>query len=113
MEDTLKKDSKSRVSFYYRAGPFFFICQQEKTGLRNGKARFNIDIFLKRLLLPETKSPVSRSTMEHVNSKKRENTPMGCPLCRHPDVHFLKETGVWVCNHCQYTWYTIEGCGLR
>jgi ribosomal protein L37AE/L43A len=51
--------------------------------------------------------------MEHSNHQKWENTGIVCPLCKHPDVHFLKETGVWVCNHCQYTWHTIEGCGLR
>jgi ribosomal protein L37AE/L43A len=51
--------------------------------------------------------------MEHSNQQKWENTVIVCPLCRHPDVLFQKEAGVWVCNHCKYTWYTIEGCGLR
>ena len=51
--------------------------------------------------------------MEHSNQQKWENTVIVCPLCRHPDIHFQKEAGVWVCNHCKYTWYTIEGCGLR
>jgi len=51
--------------------------------------------------------------MEPPDYNKRENTDRVCPLCRHPDVHYLKETGTGVCNHCQYTWYTIERCGFR
>jgi hypothetical protein len=35
------------------------------------------------------------------------------PLCGHPDTHYLKETGTYECGHCDYRWYTIEGCSNR
>jgi len=48
--------------------------------------------------------------MEPDGHWERTGNGVTCPLCRHPDTHYLKETGTWVCNHCAYTWYTIEHC---
>ena len=93
--------------------PFINLYQQEeKQGPEKGREYLSL-IFFKGLLISETEIPSYRRIMEPANHQKWENTRIICPLCKHPDVHFLKETGVWVCNHCQYTWHTIEGCGLR
>jgi len=52
-------------------------------------------------------------TMERINDTGRTGMGVCCPLCGHPDAHYLKEKDIWVCNHCQYTWYTIEHCTNR
>ncbi|MDD1699160.1 MAG: hypothetical protein LUQ36_12405 [Methanoregula sp.] len=51
--------------------------------------------------------------MERTGNTGRTGNGISCPLCRHPDTHYLKETGSWVCNHCDYTWYTIERCNIK
>jgi ribosomal protein L37AE/L43A len=51
--------------------------------------------------------------MERIEPTARTGNVVSCPLCGHPDTHYLKETGTWVCNHCAYTWYTIERCSIQ
>ncbi|MCK9591610.1 MAG: hypothetical protein M0Q91_06350 [Methanoregula sp.] len=51
--------------------------------------------------------------MERIKDTGRTGMGVCCPLCGHPDAHYLKEKDIWVCNHCQYTWYTIEHCTNR
>jgi hypothetical protein len=107
-------EKRLRSIYFFMIGPVPFpYLSTGKIRDEKDKGIFNIDTFIKRLLNSKMRFTASRITMEHSNHQKWENAGLACPLCKHPDVHFLKETGVWVCNHCQYTWHTIEGRSLR